>query len=582
MVTEDHSIAGLDIDPTAEDPYTQALKADFKNFLYACWKHLGLPEPTRNQYQIADYLQHGPRRLIVEAFRGEGKSWITSAFVCWLLFCNPQIRILVVSASKARADDFVIFVRRLIAEWDLLAHLIPKTDRSTRDSRISFDVGPANAAHAPSVKSLGITSQIAGSRADVIIGDDIEVPNNSATEGMREKLHIGVSEFDSVLTPGGRVCYLGTPQTFETVYNVLQERGYACRIWPARYPTELESVTYNGNLCPQLQEDLASGRAQPGDPTDPMRFDSDDLAERALSNGRLGWQLQFMLNTHLADEDRFPLKLCDLVVTDLDPDQGPSRVYHSTAPESVCNELPNVGFTGDRFYRPHELGISQPYQGALLSIDPAGKGADETAWCVTKVLNGYIFLLAWGGFDTGYALETLRALALLALKYKVNMIEAEENFGGGMFLELLKPVMRGIHRCQMEEIHHHIQKEKRIIDTLEPVMGAHRLIVDKSVVVMDKRDDERLSPAECLKYEGFRQMTHMTRERGALRHDDRIDVLAMAVAYWINHMAKDADDEVKEDRARKLDEELEIFMDSVLGGQKRQKGWLDRGPLMGR
>lgn len=565
-----------------QDQYTAALKADFKNFLYVCWKHLGLPEPTRNQYAMADYLQHGPRRLILEAFRGEGKSWLTSAFVCWSLFCNPQVRILVLSASKARADDFVIFVRRLIGEWDLLAHLIPRADRSTRDSRISFDVGPADAAHAPSVKSLGITSQIAGSRADLIICDDIEVPNNSATEGMREKLHVAVAEMDSVVTPGGRVLYLGTPQTFETVYNVLQERGYVCRIWPARYPTEKEAVTYNGNLCPQLQSDLDTGRSQAGEPTDPDRFDNDDLVERALSNGRLGWQLQFMLNTHLADEDRFPLKLSDLVVTDLDPDQGPSRVYHSTAPESVCKELPNVGFTGDRFYRPHELGVSQPYQGSLLSIDPSGKGADETSWCITKVLNGYIFLLAWGGFSTGYTTETLRALSMLGAKYKVNMVEAEENFGGGMFLELLKPVMRPIHRCAMEEIRHSKQKEARIIDTLEPIMGAHRLIVDKSVVVLDKRDDDRLSPAECLKYEGFRQMTHITRDRGALRHDDRIDVLAMAVAYWTNHMAKDADDEVKEDQARKLDDELEIFMDSVLGQRSKRSGWLDKGPLMGR
>ena len=378
------------------------------------------------------------------------------------------------------------------------------------------------------------------------------------------------------------MCYLGTPQTFETVYNVLQERGYECRIWPARYPTEKEAVSYNGNLCPQLQEDLDTGRNKPGEPTDPDRFDNDDLVERALSNGRLGWQLQFMLNTHLADEDRFPLKLADLVVTDLDDFDGPSRVYHSTAPESVCSELANVGFTGDRFYRPSSLGATQPYQGSLLSIDPSGKGADETAWCVTKVLNGYIFLLAWGGFSTGYTQETLLGLAQLAGKYKVNVIEAEENFGGGMFLELLKPVMKGIHRCQMEEIRHSIQKEKRIIDTLEPIMGSHRLIVAKSVVVMDKRDDPSLSPSECLKYEGFRQMTHMTRDRGALGHDDRIDVLSMAVAYWVNHMAKDADDEVKEDKRRKLDEELEVFMDDIFPGRGRRKGWIDSGPLMGR
>ena len=55
---------------------------DFKNFLYVCWKHLNLPHPTPVQYDMADYIQDATlRRLVVQAFRGAGKSWITSAFV---------------------------------------------------------------------------------------------------------------------------------------------------------------------------------------------------------------------------------------------------------------------------------------------------------------------------------------------------------------------------------------------------------------------------------------------------------------------------------------------------------------------
>lgn len=86
---------------------------DFRKFIYLVWKHLNLPEPTPVQYDIARYLQHGPRRCVIEAFRGVGKSWVTAAFVCWLLWRNPQLRILVVSASSARADAFSTFVKRL-------------------------------------------------------------------------------------------------------------------------------------------------------------------------------------------------------------------------------------------------------------------------------------------------------------------------------------------------------------------------------------------------------------------------------------------------------------------------------------
>jgi hypothetical protein len=211
-----------------------ALK-DFRVFMFMVWKHLGLPEPTESQYDIAHYLQHGPRRGVIEAFRGVGKSWITSAFVCWLLLRNPQLKILVVSASKERADAFSIFVKRLISEIPMLQHLAPQAGQ--RDSVIAFDVGPATPDHSPSVKSVGITGQITGSRADVLIADDVEVPNNSSTQMMRDKLSEAVKEFDAILKPGGRIIYLGTPQTEMSLYNQLPERGYEIRIWPALYPT---------------------------------------------------------------------------------------------------------------------------------------------------------------------------------------------------------------------------------------------------------------------------------------------------------------------------------------------------------
>ena len=138
---------------------------NFKNFLYLCWKHLNLPEPTPIQYDIADYLQSEDKRLVIEAFRGVGKSWITSAFVCHQLLLNPQRNILVVSASKSRADDFSTFTQRLIAEMPILKHLVPKDNQ--RHSKVSFDVAPARASHAPSVKSIGIIDYGLGNLASV-------------------------------------------------------------------------------------------------------------------------------------------------------------------------------------------------------------------------------------------------------------------------------------------------------------------------------------------------------------------------------------------------------------------------------
>ena len=78
----------------------KALQDDFKLFLQALWEQLDLPQPTRAQYAIADYLQHGPKRLQIQAFRGVGKSWITGAFVLWTLFKDPERKIMIISASK--------------------------------------------------------------------------------------------------------------------------------------------------------------------------------------------------------------------------------------------------------------------------------------------------------------------------------------------------------------------------------------------------------------------------------------------------------------------------------------------------
>jgi hypothetical protein len=95
---------------------------------------------------------------VIEAFRGIGKSWLTAAYVCWLLWKNPQHKILVVSASKDRADAFSIFVKRLIETIPELAHLKPRGDQ--RNSNLAFDVGPATPDQSPSVKSVGITGQL--------------------------------------------------------------------------------------------------------------------------------------------------------------------------------------------------------------------------------------------------------------------------------------------------------------------------------------------------------------------------------------------------------------------------------------
>lgn len=536
---------------------------DFRKFLYLVWKHLNLPDPTPVQYDIALWLMHGPRRKIIQAFRGVGKSWITSAYVVWRLRVDPQLKFLVVSASKDRSDSFSTFTLRLIREMPILRCLIPSTTQ--RDSKIAFDVGPARADHAPSVKSVGIFGQLAGTRADEIVADDVEVPNNAFTQGMRDKLSEAVKEFDAILKPDGKITYLGTPQTEESLYNVLPERGYSKRIWPARFPDEERLNNYGEFLAPYVLE-LINANPVHG-PVDPDRFDEVDLMEREASYGRSGFSLQFMLDTRFSDAERFPLKLADLVVMDLDLEIAPEKVAWASGPDRMHKDLQAVGFTGDHYHGPMYVAPTfLPYQGAIMAIDPSGRGKDETAYAVVKMLNGQLFVTDAGGLKGGYDDETLTKLAHIAQEHSVNRILVESNFGDGMFTALLKPHLKRIYPCTTEEVRHNTQKENRIIDTLEPVMNQHRLIVNKSIIQKDIESTKELPVEKQLYYQLFYQMTRITRERGALAHDDRLDALAIAVAFWTERMAQDADFAVEQRKEELMEFELAVYRGDIDGG----------------
>jgi hypothetical protein len=99
----------------------------------------------------------------------------------------------------------------------------------------------------------------------------------------------------------------------------------------------------------------------------------------------------------------------------------------------------------------------------------------------------------------------------------------------------------------------------RIIDTLEPVMNQHRLVVDRSVVEWDYNSTKDLPPEQRLKYQMFYQMSRITRERGSLAHDDRLDCLAMAVGYWVEQMSQDAQKRAVQRREDLMKEELKAW-----------------------
>jgi hypothetical protein len=575
----------------------------FERFLELTWEALGLPEPTRAQRQMAHRLQYGidkaemaaggepvyeGREDIIRAFRGIGKSFITAAFVLWCLMRNPRDeKVLVISASGGKAEEFVAMAKNLLHRMPILAFLIPRDDQ--RNKAMKFDVNGASIAQSYSVKAAGITGQIVGSRATLIIADDIEVVENSKTEEARERLMRSTSEFEAIKMPGAIVIYLGTPQTEESIYNrLVKERQYSCFCIPARYPRadkldgyilktddgiEINILAY---FLREMFENLEIAHYQP---TDPERFGELELVKRE-AKGRSFFALQYQLDTTLSDAERYPLRQHDLIVFECNTLKGPLTVQwgrHSDR-KNVINDISNLGFTGDHLLRPLFVDEEwRPFEGSVLFVDPSGRGKDETSWSIVKSLNGLLYLVHQGAEVADPALA-MEMIAKDAKAHNVNVIEVEPNFGQGMWVTAFQPILSRVWPggCTVQESEWAKgQKETRIIDTLEPVLTQHRLVVNESLLRKDAKTENR-------NYSLLYQLTHITRDRGALTHDDRLDSLAGAVAYFMRLMATDVDEAKKAMLADEMEMEIEDFIESFefggLGNTRKALRSNRRGP----
>ena len=576
---------------------------DFRNFLFLAWQHLGLPSPTRAQYEIAHRLQYGidstedrseempretlqqqlPREDIIRCFRSLGKSYITSVYAIWRLMRNPRDeKIMVVSATGSKSKEFVAQTKGILESMELVQWLLegPRESGATRrDMADQFDVAGGSLSQSYSVAARGITGQITGSRATLLIADDIEVERNSLTEDARQRIiRIVQNDFVPITKTEhgkGDIIFLGTPQTEESIYNALvKEMDFKCFTIPVRYPTadKLSNyrLTYVNSgvevdiLAHYLRDQFANEEITYGESTD-TRFGEDELTS-IEAKGRSAFALQYMLDTSLSDAERYPLKQHDLVVMALSPLKAPLQVQwgRENDKENLVRDIPNIGFSGDHFLRPLFVDKEwSPYESKMLFVDPSGRGADETAWAIVAALNGLLYILHVGGFS-GDPTEAMTRIALDAKKYDVNTIEVEPNYGQGMWVAAFQPILNDIWTggCTVVESEWAKgQKELRIIDTLEPVMTQHRLVIDETLA-------RRESRSESHTYSLLYQMTHVTRDRGSLKHDDRLDALAGAVASYQRSMSQDVDQAAKAVVDARFDDEMEDFVDWMSNGAK--------------
>jgi len=540
------------------------LFGNFIIFVAYCFAWLGLPRPTYNQFMLAKHLEDtsNPYRMVM-GMRGISKSLHAQLYTVWRLYRDPDQHILVMSASGGRASNFTSFVQKVIKLIPCTQHMAPRHNKE-RTSGSSFDVAGAMESDSPSVYAVGVENQIAGFRATLVIYDDIETKQNSTSIVMREKVDYYAKEAHNLLMAGSKeTITLCTPHSKDSVYMGWIAEGHVPLVIPSEYVGK-EHFLYK-YIAKHIKDRVEKFPSLIGKATD-ERINDDELESTRMKIGLSEYKLQYMLDVSESDDLKHPLKLSDLVVTDILPDDSPIKIGYSSMPENQLY-IKHNGFKGDKIYKSsYHSDERAPYQTRIMSVDPSGRGKDETAYCIIYILAGKIFLKEIGGFAGGYDDDSLLQLAKIGGQHNVEYFVNETNFGDGSFARMFEPYMnKYMPKAERVDIRSTKQKELRIINTLEPLLNQHKIIVDKEVF---DRDIRALAP-NSFTY----QISHVTRERDCLKADDRLDCFEMAVSYAVEeHMDVDEDRIMSINKEKEMEEIMkmtnELFRGSMFGVQR--------------
>jgi len=561
--------------------------AEFDTFLVDVIEELMGFTCTEIQIDIGQWVAHGPQYRMVQAQRGQAKTTITAAYAVWRLIHDPTTRVLIISAGSDMAVEIANWIIQIINGMPELECLRPDRSAGDRASVTAFDVhyslkGPEKSA---SITSIGITSNMQGKRADLLIADDIESQKNSQTAVQRDRIKHLTLDFTSICSTGD-IIWLGTPQSIDSVYNGLPGRGTSIRVWPGRYPTKQEMANYDGYLAPLIKRridadpSLQSGGGMIGDrgqAVDPVLLPEDVLLKKEMDQGKAYFDLQHMLSTKLSDADRFPLKLSDIrfMGFDLEEKKAAMELTFFRTDEHII-PMPAGHDLKDRIYRVAEAKEVGSITGWHMYVDPTGGGAngDELAYGVTGLCAGRVLAADAGGRPGGLGEAAVDWMTEKALKWKPKTIAIEKNYGNGAFAAVWLPKLKAafdklhIPHPGIEEVWEAGQKELRIIDVLEPMIGAGKFIMYEGLIQSDWDQCQHYPMEKRKTYSLLWQMARITKDRDSLIHDDRLDAVAGSARYWVDALSQDTQKAI----AKAKNEAYKKLMENPLGNGRPLPG----------
>lgn len=415
------------------------------------WNRIQNQTTPKIHFQIALWLQkcweRGETRLLLQAFRASGKSTIAGIFTAWLLHRDPDLRILVLSAESSLAQKMVRTIRKIIERHPSTKALRPsKPDQWAADS---FTIKRKRVSRDPSVLARGLFANITGTRADIIICDDVEVPNTCDTPEKREILRDRLGENDFILTPGGMQLFIGTPHSYFSIYTDKPRKEAG--------ETDIFLKGYKRFFSPIITEEGISAW--------PERYPLDEIETMRRNAGPMKFASQMMLEPVNITEGRLDPLLLRRYEDALEIKEAQQSVTLKIAGRKIVS--------GSAFWDP-SFGKASGDASVLAVVFTDSEG---DYW-----LHHMEYIRVRAGDDEDEATLQCQKIVELARDLFIPVIGVETN-GLGKFLPaiLRKELAKAKIACTVQERHSTQNKEQRILEKFDVVMAARSLHVHASV-----------------------------------------------------------------------------------------------------
>ena len=459
---------------------TAIAEADFK-FFVALWNQSQQQSTPDLHFRIADWLEHcwraGQKELLLMVFRSAGKSTLAGLFAAWLLYRTPDLRLLVLAADQTLAGKMVRNVKRIIERHPLCTKMKPDNPDQWASDR--FTVNRPMELRDPSMIARGISANLTGSRADVIICDDVEVPNTCDSAEKRADLRDRLAEINYILVPGGTQLYIGTPHNYFSIY--------------AKEPrTEIDETTIFLEGFKRLEIPV---RNEQGESAWPERYSEAALDHMFRQTGPNKFNSQMMLKPVNIAEGRLDSTLLHWY-------EG-EPVYAPELKELYLNSKRMI--SASAFWDP-AFGSAKGDHSVLAVIFTDEEGL--------HYLQHIEYIKPSTRSEQDEATQQCQIVAALAKNLRLPSIAVEIN-GIGRFLPnmLRNELTKAKAPCTVKEITSTRNKEQRILEAFDAPLAARRLHVNKQA---------RQTP--------FITEMQEWRPGSSKTHDDGLDAVAGALA----------------------------------------------------